>query len=366
MLKVGLQNEGDIVRIARLAKRVWPSFKLMCVMAIIVLGVATLGSYSKTVLAGPTNTFSGTLKDQNGVAFPSTTIRLKDTAGHQYSATTAANGSFSVVVDPGMYHLYMTASNSNGLNFTLEQDPSTPSIDLTSNDVIQDLVIPTATVTTSLYNAQGYSRNGYVQASTASGSVSLYSGGVPATTVSITMPSPISTNNGAVSFKSIVGMTYDTTNSSNEVCAYTSSSKTALIGCNTSSITVASGTNNLDLPNTPAPRNTFTGTLKDQNGASFPSGITIRLSDVYGNQVSATTASGSFSISVEPGMYSLYISASGNSNNSNGFPFTLSQDTSASLIDLTGGSIVQNLVIPVNAVSIALYNEQDYPRNGYV
>jgi len=79
---------------------------------------------------------------------------------------------------------------------------------------------------------------------------------------------------------------------------------------------------------------------------------------------SATTGTGgSFSVAVAPAMYSLSISWSGSSLNNGLYAFTLSQPTNSPGINLTAGSITQNLVLPVAQVNYTGYNDQGYPRN---
>jgi hypothetical protein len=315
------------------------------------------------------NTFSGTLKDQNGSILRNTSVKLTDAYGNSVSAgTNLSDGSFSVSVEPGVYSMSVS-SNGSGMYFTLAQDAAAPSIDLSLNNISQDLVIPTATVSLSLYNAQGYSSEGNASAYTANSpvSISLYPGGAPVVTATVGEPAgqlSYAITGGTGSFKSIVGVTYGTT-VSNGICAYRGiNSSGSFVGCNTSTYTVTSGTNHIDFPNAPAPRNIFSGTLKDQNGVAF-NNTTIKLSDAYGNSVTSGVSSsgGSFSIAVEPGVYSMSMSV--NNGGTNGMYFSLAQDASTPTIDLTGGSVVQNLVIPTATVNVSLYDNQgNIVRNG--
>ena len=57
-------------------------------------------------------TFSGTLKDSDGVAVPGATVSMHNPGGQTFTTTTAANGSFSVQVNPATYSLTISGSKA--------------------------------------------------------------------------------------------------------------------------------------------------------------------------------------------------------------------------------------------------------------
>ena len=313
----------------------------------------------------PNNTFSGTLKDQNGSPFGGLTVNLRDAYGNSILGYANSAGEFSVPVRPGVYSLGLYGGPYGEIqSFSISQDINNPTIDLTQGNVSHNITLDVATVSVSLYNEQGYVRSGYISGKSqgiSGSSVSLYPGGTPATTVSIT--SKGKNTLGTATFQTFAGVRYTGANQDSGICGLTSSySYGTLIGCNPTELIATSGTNNVNLPNTPAPRNTFSGTLKDQNGVPF-NGVDIRLRDAFGNQVYGSTASdGSFSIAVQPGMYAVFL----NGSESNGMTFTISQSTINPGIDLRTGNVTQNITLPTATVNIKLYDAQGNPRSGYV
>lgn len=322
-----------------------------------------------TAHADTTNTFSGILTDQNGNAISGVSVQLRDAQNNRSTSMTNSTGNFSIEVSPGTYSLKIQSSSwltnpARLVNFTLAQPISNPTIDLTSNDISQDLTLPLGKVSYTERNAQGYG-SGYrkiiAKAPAASTPpVSFYPGAPDAISEQPTSTRDMMPNgDGTGDFTSILGTTYAGTlqengNLQNGICTIVVTHPSQA-ECNETPFTVTDATNNVDIPKPPLPRNTFTGTFRDSTGASVP-GIKITLRDSYGNKVS--DISNDFSIAVEPGMYSLIIE--GLYNHSPFGVFKFAQPSSSPTIDLTSGDASQDLTLPVGIVNFtATYQNGD-------
>jgi hypothetical protein len=310
-------------------------------------------------------TFSGTLTDSNGVALVGVSMTVKNAYGDSYSLTTGAGGSYSFSVKPGLYYISnLSGSNIDGIySFTLAQLSANASFNLLTGNVVQNLVLPVATINYTAYNSQGYAGALNVTATVPAGStavVSLYTGD-PGETVATTTGTMTASSAGAGSFKTIAGVTYVGTGSANGICDTPTATGSKMVGC-VASYMVASGSSTVSIPYAPAPRNTYSGVLTDSNGVVLV-GVAVKLSDGYGNTVSTTTAAdGSFSLAVEPGVYALTLSGTSAANVDNLGAFTVQQFTPG--INLMVGGFVQNLVLPVAAMNVTLYNTQGYANSG--
>jgi len=308
--------------------------------------------------------FTGTVKDSNNTVLTGVSVYLHNSSGTAGSSITASDGSFSIPVNPGVYALRVTGTNSTVSelgSFTLSQPASTPTIDLTASHVNQNVVLPVASVEFTIYNAQGYpySNSGRVYATSTTSSVSLYPG-APNATLSGILASPIAPYVGANSqgkgtFKSLVGTTYSGADSNNRICMYTQVS--VLIDCRTATFAVSSVTDQVDVPKSPSATNSFSGTLTNSSSTAL-SGVAVSLRDAYGNVVTANTnSSGNFTVAVQPGVYSLRLSG-GNSTNVDVGLFSLAQPSTTPTIDLMSSNVSQDLTIPVATVDWLIYDDQ--------
>jgi hypothetical protein len=125
-----------------------------------------------------------------------------------------------------------------------------------------------------------------------------------------------------------------------------------LVESNVTPVTATSGFNHIDLPNTPAAMNSFSGTLKDSDNAPITN-VNIELQDTYGNSVDTTTGSGgAFNVLARPGTYTLKIA---NTEAPGITGFILEQSSSTPLIDLSTGNVSQDFVLEVGTVQVKAY-----------
>lgn len=299
----------------------------------------------------PTRTFSGTLTG-NGTPLSNFTVTLRDAFDNVVSATTNASGNFSLAVQPGMYALEVNGSTSIfRVLVTLKQNNATPTINLTSSNVIQNLQIEFGKIDYNTYNAQGYVQPSATVVTRLADNgtifpVSLYPGD-SGYRVTVNGFNSTASPQGIGSFYSIVGVTYPGSVSQlgdRYICDHLPGGS-GFIGCVSTPFTVTSGTSNLDIPKTPLPPVTFSGTLTASDGSLITNG-TVSLRDAASNIRSATVnANGFFSVSVQPGMYA--VSAGGTIAGMG--TFGLVQDHTTPTMNLTG-SVVQNLQVEVATI----------------
>ncbi len=308
------------------------------------------------------NTFSGTLKDQNGLALPSVSMSLKNSYGSA-STTTDANGNFSLSLEPGSYALSLTGNlwgtYPNGHyqdgSYTITQQSN--AIDLSNGSVTKNLILPIANVTATVYNAGYYpatSPTPYIRATPSGVSTSLYDGD-PGGLITESIRTGNNIPDGTHTFQLLIGSTFSTTEGSS-ICGYSSNiGNNATYGCIPSATTIT-GDVSLSIPNAPPAKNTFSGTLKDQNGVALP-GVSMSLKNNYGNASTTTDGSGHFTLSLEPGSYALSLSGRLMGTYPNGHyqdgTYTITQQNNA--IDLSGGNVTKNLVIPIANVTVSVY-----------
>ena len=302
----------------------------------LVLSFLFVGWNARADTPSAPNTFSGVLTDQNGVALSGVTVALlNSTGGTVVHGNTTITGTFNLSAQPGTYKLSLNSSNLNGMAFTTQQ--AGMGIDISTGSLVQNLSLPIVSVGVAAYNAQGYGAGGdYIREDSQAGSTSLY-GGDTGDTVYVSNATVITGT-----FKSVVGAVY----ASGSICADWDNDVYHQIGCNPTTYTVTSGANHVDVPNTPAPRNTFSGVLMDQNGNPLV-GVHLTLTDAYGNSVTGNAGSGGvFSLAVEPGHYALSLSGT----NFDNMDFSLSEASGTYGLDLTSGNLSQNLVLPLVTV----------------
>lgn len=195
------------------------------------------------------------MKDSDNTPLGSVELTLTDAYNNFVNATTNSSGAYSIAVRPGLYSLKIEGDNIPGMvDFNLEHTPITPSIDLSSGSVSQDLVVPVGIIDVTTYNAQGntfaYPRikayTGLINSpislaasnydfNVTGGNYRLYGG-----------------NLGVGSFKSIVGMSYTGVGSSNTVCSYDDMSSVTPVTCSLP-FTVTTGVNPITLNQVPTP-----------------------------------------------------------------------------------------------------------------
>ena len=228
------------------------------VTAVNLTGESGPSSTASVTVIPPTYTFSGKLTDQNNNALANVYIVILDAYGNGASNRTDSSGNFSLAVQPGMYYIsdiHGSGTVDNLGNFSMSQDATNPSIDLTSGNVSQNLMLNVATVKVTTYNLQGYPTGSYVSAVTpnsATKPVSLYPGdpGFHASQNS-SSSSNYSVCSGGLctsTLGTIVGLTFSGTGYSNGICETLS----GVYYCNQSPLTIVDGVNDLVLPQTSA------------------------------------------------------------------------------------------------------------------
>jgi hypothetical protein len=158
-----------------------------------------------------TRVFQGTLTDGSGTPIPNVQVELVKYADSSTYATTDSNGYFRINLAPKAYSLKLIGDSSSGLavvSFTLTQSVASPSINLVTSNLPQDLQIQTATVTVNAndssgnpnyfttVNAKATAGTAYLYSSDPGFSINIYSNGFATT----------SSNTGTI--QSIVGATY--------------------------------------------------------------------------------------------------------------------------------------------------------------
>jgi hypothetical protein len=139
-------------------------------------------------------------------------------------------------------------SDADGMGVDMHQQHTTPSIDLTTGSVAQNLTLPVATVIATFYNGGSLAANVPIDAFTSGlSSVALYSGDPGYTTTAGEISNTGETDgSGQASFTSLVGAVYSGANFGEGICINYNNSY-----CNSSPYTVTSGTNALDVPSAP-------------------------------------------------------------------------------------------------------------------
>jgi hypothetical protein len=126
-----------------------------------------------------TRTFSGTLTDSSGTPIVGAGVTLIKYGDSSTTASTDASGNFTISAMPKKYYLKITgpSGNNNMLSYVLTQSSTNPSIDLTADNVTQNLQVKTATLTVTANDASG-NPNYFttVSAQTSAGSTTLYTG----------------------------------------------------------------------------------------------------------------------------------------------------------------------------------------------
>jgi len=299
-------------------------------------------------LPSTNHTISGTLTDGSGDPISGVIINMAASDGNTGSVTTASDGSYSMSLPPDTYYMKINsnyATIGNLQTAELDQDSSSPSIDLTSGNVTQNLQLHTATIHVTVDDASGSPVSGTAVTGDdgiGAGSASLYSGDPGETPTTVVDYNGTTDSSGEVDMTTLVGTEYGVTGSggSSNICA-TISGHTY---CLTSPVTITGDTNV-----TIVPTYTFSGTFTDSNGNPL-AGATIQLdNNADGYNYSVTTASdGSFSLTVDPAEYYLVVEDS----DADGMSLQLYQHNSDPTINLTISNITQNLVLPVATVDV--------------
>jgi len=321
------------------------------------LTVTGPGQHVDIALASVFHTFSGTLTDGSGNPVANTTVTLSTDTDSSPKATTDSSGNFSITAASGQYKLSIAGTNTAGMSsFSLGQ--ATAGIDLTNGNLVQNLQIPTTTVSYTVYNNAGLPKAGYitVYASASGGTAGLYPGDVGETIKSII-------NGGITSGKitTIVGAAYITkgmneSSYNGSICEYLPTTKWNCMG--TPLVVTGSG-HHVDIA-LASVFHTFSGTLTDGSGNPVPN-ATITLTYTDSSSKATTDSSGNFSITAAPGLYGMSITGSNTAGMSS---FTLRQATAS--IDLTSGNVTQNMRIPTTNLSYTVYDNAGLPKTGYI
>ncbi len=314
----------------------------------IVAGASTVAS------AQSYNTFSGTLTDIAGNPVQQSVALLDSNYNLAGVSTPDANGNFSMTVAPGVYKLYVFGTGLDGMSSLILLQNSF-SIDLSGGDVSQNLQIPTVSVRVKVLDSNGNPLSGvsvYSQSANGNGGTTALFPGDSGENIIRANTSNITTDaNGAAILTSVVGAIYGT-DSQNSICAMIASGNV----CLTSSVTLSDNANvTIQQP----AQNTFSGTLTDNAGHPVQQTVAIYDSNYNPVGVSIPDTNGNFSIAAAPGLYKLriYGTSLGGMNN-------LNMWQSGYLVDLSNGSVSQNLQIKTVAVHVTVLDSNNNPLSG--
>jgi hypothetical protein len=319
-----------------------------------------LSSHTKTkVYATSSNTISGIVTDIDGNPMTGLTIGLTNGVTPVVTSTTDSNGSYSITRLADKYALYVIgSSSSHGLySFSLNQSLSNRGVDLNYGDIIQNLTIPTTTLSVDVFNNAGLLMSGLpattVSANTTLGSTVLYPGDTGMSmNIQSTGFSTYSGSSGTIG--TIKGALYngsglEVTSASNSICRVAVYTPTTYYDCLTTQLNVL-GTVAIGVPSTLPVTRTFQGILKDSSGTPIPNVAVYLLRDNDTSPRSVTDTNGFFKLTVVPKTYSLKLEGTLNSGPS----FTLAQSTTSPSINLLSSSTSEDLQL--NSVTITVYS----------
>jgi protocatechuate 3,4-dioxygenase beta subunit len=303
-----------------------------------------------------THTFSGTVYTDANEPLGNLRINLGTVAGITNNGTT---GHFSLNLNAGVYSNLVADTGMFTLAFPNAPYPNypnavhisagagAPSFDLTSNDVTQDLKMPAVTtLNVIVHDAAGNSvpsgKNVTASgAGSAGATFALVPGGPSVFKVDTTSSDATTDFSGVAHLTVFGGVTF----SAGQVCV-SGVSGFASSFCSAVSVNSNSGVASVTLTQPAPPTHTFSGVLRDSSGNPVP-GVTVKLGT---NGSVRTNASGAFSFTVSPGVYSWGLQAGSSGTgplNIAGLPqyFSFDSDTTNKL-DLTSTDITSDILLP--------------------
>jgi hypothetical protein len=316
------------------------------------------GDTTVTLTQPLTHAFSGTLTDSAGTPIPHLTVILSNSTGTTAQTRTDASGNFSVSAIPGVYSLALGSYGVPFGNFSYYyagQSYANGSIDLTNTDVVQNLQVATAKITVNVQRSDGTpAPNTFVTGYASEGTTSMYASDPGEAIGPIYYNGETTGSDGTIIESAVVGEHFDAGNNGNSyICASISGTQV----CLDAPLTITGDTTvTLTQPLTHA----FSGTLTDSAGTPLPD-MTVILNNSSGvTDQTRTDASGNFSVSAIPGVYSLALG-------SYGVPFGdfsyyyAGQPYSQSAIDLTDGDVTQNLQVNTTTVTVVVKDMNGNP-----
>jgi hypothetical protein len=342
----------------------------MCALLVAVSTVLVVGAHP--ALGAGASQFSGVLIDATGAPQPGATVTLTDGSGNSYPATTASDGSFSLVVNSASYQVSVAGPGAFNVNHSASGDPDSyvlnGSVDLSGGSVTgQTLTLPTfATVSVTDPSATPI----------AGASVSVVMGYSNPNTCSIASfaLSPTLQVTGTYT-----GMTQNTSGAS--ITRQTDATGTAVFpgfhcegkmvgilasapGFEEGSASYPTSGTSVAIQLTPIPQPvTFAGITKNQAGIA-QSGVRVSLfSAPSGGPPVATTitaSDGSFSMSLSPGSYYVFERESFTTSTSGG----QLQAMSTVPIDLSTSLSGQTLTLPTTEpIDVNVQDSSGHPLN---
>jgi hypothetical protein len=293
-------------------------------------------------------TFSGTLKDTNGVAIPGATVSVHNPGGQTFSTTTASNGSFALQVNPATYSLTINGSKAAAPSAFV---PTTFSLsggafDLTA-DVFHEFVVDAVTVTFTTRSA-------------------LTNATVPNVALSISTSTETTLYPGSATFTGGSGYSATTDASGHADVVLLKGSRytvTATPGPNQGVVTTifpqsapVTASIPVDLLLTADIRH-FSGRLHD-NAYAGVAGATVRLSGALGTFQATTGADGSFTIEAAAGTYGLSVNGS-RPGGANPPAVPDSFSVSGGSIDISTADKVQDLTLDAATVTVTAQSSFD-------
>lgn len=306
--------------------------------------------------------FTGTLKDQAGNPFAGVTVSISQSPFGQAvtSATTDANGHFSMSASAAAYFLNVQSYNLQNLpehlsSMSLGQEFNRD-INLTDGDLNLDLVIKAVTLHVTVLDAGGNPISGAaVQPYASTVSTSFYANDSGEYSSGALFSNGVTASDGTVSLGSIVGATYND-QSYNSICATVSGVKF----CYRTQFTVTGDTNiTIQQP----PTRHFTGVLRDSSGNPVPN-VHVGLAPSTGAELTAssvTNSSGAFDVSVAPGAYNVRLDDPIPADHIE--RFEISQNGSGP-IDLTNGNVNQDLDLQTVKLNVTVQDSGGNPITG--
>ncbi|HEU0028072.1 MAG TPA: carboxypeptidase regulatory-like domain-containing protein [Ktedonobacterales bacterium] len=289
--------------------------------------------------------FKGALVDNSGTGIPNATVTLSGPLG-TFQATTGGDGSFDVQVAAGAYTLAVSGGKPSGSTLHIPDSYSFTggNVDLSSQDVNQTLTLSAATVRVTAKTSFDTPLSGVnITLVSAPGNADLYTGG----SFSASATSSGQTNSsGYVDLYVTTGLSYTTKAVPAGGSGYITTNLPA-----SSPVTTDTAWDivlNRDLK-------TFTGTVKDINGAAV-AGATVKLDGNEPDQHYSTTtdSNGAFTLHVAPNSaYALQVSGTSAAS-----PMAYVPDnfTLLGITDITGDKTQD---ITVSAVKLDIFARDD-------
>ncbi|WP_156213540.1 carboxypeptidase-like regulatory domain-containing protein [Lentzea aerocolonigenes] len=318
-----------------------------------VQGDLTINVQLATVPTTPvTHRFSGVVSTHDGLQLQNPRVSL---GGLMSNANVGGPGGFALNVPPGVYQdlaatsglasLLVSGVPSYPVSATITAGPEAQAFDLSSQDVTQDLRMPsTTTLDVTVLDTTGNPvTSGLAVEATGSSSpgagFDFVPGAAPAYRLTTTESEARTQSNGAAHLQVFTGLTYP----AGSICVR---GVTGFVDtyCNTSAVTTDSGPASVTLTQPTPPSHTFSGVVRTAEGVPVP-----HISLELGNTTVRSQSDGRFSITKSPGRYELSVQGGSLGTgplNIAGLPGYFSFAGPADAIDLTSSDLTTDVLLP--------------------